>query len=695
MIQIFHKKYINLISLSSNQTQFTNLLLFNIIFVFILFSSYVNANNLNAKEVIDPALNSLISLENKQEKPTNSSQHFKQLLNQANNLYKQKKYTGAIEKYSNSITYLQKNDPTTIKHKGSIYTKIAESYKRLKNREKTAYFYKKSLDIFIKLDNKKYIARTLNTLAESERYLGNLVIALEYSTESLKIHNTINDPTGYAKALMGAGIIYRHIERYEKSLKHIYKAYLYYKETNNYDGIAKTSNEMGNIYIKLEQFEEAKYFLKETINIPKEKISLTTLSSALRETAVIDFNDKNYDSALFFAKKAYNIYKDENEKLKESLTARIIANIFREQRNITKAISYYQKSLAIATQHNNELYQIKAQTPLAGIMITINTDEAILLLKNSLEIALRLKNKEQILYTYRTLRQAEDYKGNFKKALSYAKKEIKLANIIRNEYDEKKISLTKVALHSQKIEIELASLRERTKLDQLELIKKNNEIEIVRKTKMINELELKKNQYASIALTSLTTICLILVLFIYRSFIISKKRNKKLYHLASRDHLTNCYNRRALFKLMDKHILSKELDDQYCVIMADIDNFKQVNDTYGHNKGDSVIKSFSEVLQKSIRHDDVVARYGGEEFCIILKDISQEKALKIAEYIRKKIEKSTFSNISVTSSFGISSLEYGAKTASGLIEQADIALYKSKELGRNKVTFWDPAFAKE
>jgi diguanylate cyclase (GGDEF)-like protein len=623
---------------------------------------------------------------------THDTSQYEKTLEQGNSYYKKKRYFKAIEQYTQSLKHLPKGDNAAQKHFGETYTKIAQSYKRLKDRKNTAYFYKKSLDAFTLLKNKKHMARTLNTLAEAERYLGNLVIALDYSTESLKIHETINDPNGQAKALMGAGIIYRHIGRYEKSLEHIYKAYLYYKKIKYENGIAKTSNEMGLIYIRLEQFSQAKFFFQETINIPEDRLEPKTLASALREMAVIDFNHGDYESAMLVATKAYEIYQMENEKLKESLTARIIANIYRAQQDNINAIDYYNRSLDIAIENGNEKYQIEAQIPLAKMLIVQDTNKAIHLLTSALEIAIKINDEKQTFQAYHKLMQAEDYRGNFKKALSYAKKEIALAKIIQKKSESKKLILAKATLHSHKLEIELASLRERAKLDQLELTKKNNEIKIVKQTKTINELKLVKNQYASIALAFSLVICMFLVFFIYRNFSASKKQNKELNYLVSRDPLTNCYNRRGLFELMDRYLVSSELDKEYCIMMVDIDHFKNVNDTYGHSIGDSVIRGFASVLQSCIRQNDIIARYGGEEFCIVLHHISYQKAMAIAENMRYKIEMSNFDDVTITSSFGITSLQFGALTTLELIAQADVALYKSKSLGRNKVTLWDRSF---
>ena len=178
-------------------------------------------------------------------------------------------------------------------------------------------------------------------------------------------------------------------------------------------------------------------------------------------------------------------------------------------------------------------------------------------------------------------------------------------------------------------------------------------------------------------------------IYIYRISVATKERNKELDYLAARDPLTNCYNRRILFDLMNRDFADLEQFNDYSIIMVDIDHFKKVNDTHGHSEGDSVLREVANILQGSVRQSDIVARYGGEEFCIICPHAPLEQAMNIAENIRKKIESSDFNEIKVTCSFGLSSIKFKAKLPEKLIDQADMALYRSKASGRNQVTVWE------
>jgi len=611
------------------------------------------------------------------------------LLTKGDSLYEQKKYNNANAQYTSALKYLVDEDELIQRQLGETYKKLAQSYKRLKNREQTAHFYTKALEVYSNLGDLKLMARTLNTLAEAHRYLDNLVLALDYSTRALEIHKDIDDPVGFAKALLGAGIIYRHINLYEKSLEHINEAYLYYKKVNNMLGIAKTSNQMGLVYTRLRQFDQAEFFYQITIDLPKGMVEEKTLASALREMAVINLESGDLASAMQYAKKAYITYKNKNLTSYISTTARIIGNIYRAQGNNNKAIEYYKESLSFAREAGGKLYEIKSLTALAGILIGIDTNEAISLLKRSLALSTEIDDKLHMLYAYREIRIAEKLRGRIEESLRYAEEEIALTDIIQNERNEDKLALEKAHLHSYKMEIELETLREKEKRHQLELEKKNNQIEIAAQARVISELELSKNKYASIALAFLLAACLAIVLLVYRSFIASKKRNEELDYLAARDPLTNCYNRRILFEVMNRDFLDLPQIEEYCILMVDIDHFKSVNDTYGHSIGDTVLCGVAELLQANIRKSDSVARFGGEEFCIILPNTTQEQAIRIAEAIRIKVEKATFEDIPVTCSFGVTSIKFKARTPSELIEQADLALYEAKSLGRNQVALWD------
>ncbi|MBX4910416.1 MULTISPECIES: PleD family two-component system response regulator [Rhizobium] len=167
---------------------------------------------------------------------------------------------------------------------------------------------------------------------------------------------------------------------------------------------------------------------------------------------------------------------------------------------------------------------------------------------------------------------------------------------------------------------------------------------------------------------------------------------KQTIELAVTDPLTGLYNRRYL----DNHLnalfnRSMARGRPLSVLITDIDRFKQVNDTYGHDGGDEVLREFANRVRSTIRGADLACRYGGEEFVVVMPDTSPEVAAAVAERLRAAVESAPFmlkrssELLRVTASFGIASRSGAVLTPDQLMKQADLALYEAKNSGRNRV----------
>ena len=169
-----------------------------------------------------------------------------------------------------------------------------------------------------------------------------------------------------------------------------------------------------------------------------------------------------------------------------------------------------------------------------------------------------------------------------------------------------------------------------------------------------------------------------------------RKKNDELQVLATLDPLTGCLNRRSFFEQFETQFKSAmRYDAPLSCIMLDVDHFKSVNDRYGHSMGDLVLQNVAGTLRDTLRECDLLGRYGGEEFCILLPNLDIGAASRAAERYRKTIENLSISNISITASFGVSAIGFGATGQQKLLDQADHSLYAAKRNGRNKVMRWD------
>ncbi|XXY54986.1 sensor domain-containing diguanylate cyclase [Sorangium sp. So ce269] len=175
---------------------------------------------------------------------------------------------------------------------------------------------------------------------------------------------------------------------------------------------------------------------------------------------------------------------------------------------------------------------------------------------------------------------------------------------------------------------------------------------------------------------------------------------RRLEELATMDGLTGLLNKRAMLEVADQKITAaRRFSRRLSVLVTDIDHFKKVNDTYGHDVGDVIIKGLGDVLRRAKRTTDAVARFGGEEFVVICEETDARGAMLLAERVREELGRTTFhaagSNgpvqCQVTCSIGVATYPEAGSTWEELFKAADESLYVSKRSGRNRSTAWSPS----
>ena len=169
-----------------------------------------------------------------------------------------------------------------------------------------------------------------------------------------------------------------------------------------------------------------------------------------------------------------------------------------------------------------------------------------------------------------------------------------------------------------------------------------------------------------------------------------KNAQEALLQLSITDPLTGIFNRRQLFVLGENAFEQAiRYEHPLSILMLDVDHFKQVNDTYGHQKGDEVLVSLANIVKEKTRKADIFGRYGGEEFMIIMPNTDQEGAFAAAEHLREEVEKISLETekgeILVTVSVGICQIQPDHEVLEQVINGADQALYSAKQAGRNQV----------
>ena len=163
----------------------------------------------------------------------------------------------------------------------------------------------------------------------------------------------------------------------------------------------------------------------------------------------------------------------------------------------------------------------------------------------------------------------------------------------------------------------------------------------------------------------------------------------KIANFANRDFLTGVYNRRFFYSDVEEYVhVAEETNEPYAFAIIDVDYFKKINDKYGHDGGDKVLKSIAKILNDNTKGSDIVARFGGEEFCVVLKKINKEEAVKFFVNLRAKVAENKVTikkeKVKVTISIGVS-FGNGHCEIDDMLEACDSALYTAKENGRNRV----------
>lgn len=189
------------------------------------------------------------------------------------------------------------------------------------------------------------------------------------------------------------------------------------------------------------------------------------------------------------------------------------------------------------------------------------------------------------------------------------------------------------------------------------------------------------------AVTTLVTMVLLVVVSFSMAGLSSEQQTRALRVVASRDDLTGLLNRKAFLDLAGELLSDRAVTrGSGVLILADLDHFKAINDTYGHAAGDSALQRFAEACTETVRSTDLVGRYGGEEFILLLPGASPERGELIAEEISRRLaaEPAMDGMEMPTVSYGISTYDAGTSEVDDVIAAADAALYAAKSLGRNR-----------
>lgn len=481
---------------------------------------------------------------------------------------------------------------------------------------------------------------------------------MKYAEEGLKISDAIGFKEGIARCLNAIGIVYKIKSDYAKALVFFHKSLKTMEELDDKSVIGACLMNIGVIYCSQDNHAKALEYYFKSLAMYEELADKSGICLCLRNVGIVYTLIKDYPKALEYCHKSLEIAEELGDRNHIYANLSNIGILYGSQNNYAQAQEYFYKSLKIAEELNDKS-GIASCLSNIGIIFKESSDypKAWEYYHKSLEIAKKLGEKKGIATLYVNMGELCLETNKIQEALNYLNEALNLSKRIGV------LDLTKQIYEN------LSGISERLNdpskaLEYYKLYKetsdKNTHIEQAKKIVQMESrfaLEKKEQEILILKETSIT------------------------------DTLTKLLNRQGIReKMKDEINRFSRSKKPFVVSIADIDDFKQFNDKFGHNCGDSVLRAFASVLRTSIRSQDHVGRWGGEEFLIILPETDLDGGLKVTEKIRKAIEDYSHNYQGnthyITSSFGLS--EYRGEVDIDIaIEEADKALYAAKMRGKN------------
>jgi len=445
----------------------------------------------------------------------------------------------------------------------------------------------------------------------------------------------LNDEFLIAKINEVYGAIYGYMGDYAKSIEY------YQKSLTTYQKLAYPAHEVEAIYGLAATY---RYWKKYELAIEYYQ----------RYQQAIEFSPNNINGK-FFA--AYGIAMSEAEQ--GTCSSALIS--------IDYAIN-----LEGLIDYKAELYKRKTQCLIA----TGKLDEAKESLDNASEIFTAIPELIGTRWQIETVK--------IRAELAQAKGNSNEAYLLLKQFNKNEIEMLKKNMSDRLLRVRSA----------LEAERQNVEISLLQQRSKVQKLQFEQQKQEN-TIQAYVIGCVVLLVFFMLLFAYSQwHHNKKLMRLSVRDPLTNSFNRRYVFNFLQKLVNANHSERNTISIMViDIDDFKQVNDLYGHPFGDIVIRKIAEIGTEILRTEDVIGRVGGEEFLCVLPRIDAVQSLHIAQRFVNKVNEYDFltedegdkiQRVKVTVSIGLSTTSKNIQTSSELYVQADKALYHAKDSGKNR-----------
>jgi len=531
--------------------------------------------------------------------------------------------------------------------------------------KKTAHYATQALE-FSNLHNNKFNkAKALRLLGQAEMYQGLNQKAFSHLNQAINSANASESFHLISVANRAMGVFYELLIDHDNAMKYYIEALKFAKSSDKKEDLAMVFNNLGNVLNSQNDYANAAKYFEQSIEINTELNDFEMKMNAYVGLSVSFLKSGKILKAQNLLEKVIS-----NQSLTSDFTfseASVnLAHVYKSLKAFSSAKSLYK---FVINDEKGSAYPPAVAAAYLGLAeVFIQTNQ----IKEAIDIyqkgIIEVKDKisvESEMALYENLAKLELSQGHFEAAAT-----------IQSEYIERRNQIQPLIQEGivQKLENQLQMERDYIMLqDEL----------------LISERESRHSSLYlfAVIVVSLISLVLFLVLMLRKQVIARlEATNKTLKKASETDHLTGIGNRRFLEHKINAF---KGKDIQMAFLLIDIDHFKNINDSFGHDVGDEILVAISDTIKRLCRKNDLFARIGGEEFVILSMNSSEESACLFAERVRGCIEGMARSfESTVTASIGVALGNMKKANYDELYKQADIALYLAKDQGRNKVQLY-------
>ncbi len=534
------------------------------------------------------------------------------------------------------------------------------------------------------------VAMVLGGIATNLHMQGRSTEALAHYNDALATLGESGTPTQRAFLHRGIGVVQVELEDFESALRHYLLALGITDAAGERTESAKTAANIGNVYTSLGDFPKARDYYQRALDafeqagwkpgIAGALVNLGAVAAKVGEQAT-DARDSATARREHEALKAYNeraeaLFAELGNHRGVAYAASNIGLALDRLGQPELALAEHQRSLALRREVGDVFGTINSLLSLAATERTLGQHEAA---RAALDEAGKLVQPESlnlrkdIVHQRVLLAEAE---GDYRAALAAEREASALAAQAAD-----KDQLTRITALQDRFDADKAA----------------RQIDLLRSEAQVGELTIQRQRLATRLSILIAVLAVGLLLVLLSRVRMGQRSTRKLAIAARTDYLTGLPNRRHLIERMEEEVARVARGGPpFCVLMADLDDFKRINDQHGHEIGDAVLCEVARRLREAVRRQDLIARWGGEEFLLLLPDTTEAGALALANALRERIasEPVAFAEdaepLSLSLTIGFSACRAGVPL-DDCIRAADAALYEGKRAGKNRVVAMEAA----